>query len=149
MGLNSVVGRPKEEYGMEPLGYEQMRRGTWDIQARGRHERQRRARLAVLSDLPGFAGQRFQGYPDAPSPRSDPGLQRLAPARLVQRRPGRFIPLMIVPWWDMQAAAAEINAGPQGVHAITLVRQPGPAWLSVHPRPTGTRCGRPAPTTAW
>ena len=34
MGLNSVVGRPKEEYGMEPLGYEQMRRGTWDIKAR-------------------------------------------------------------------------------------------------------------------
>ncbi|MEN1479873.1 amidohydrolase, partial [Pseudomonas aeruginosa] len=31
MGLNSVVGRPKEEYGMEPLGYEHMRRGTWDI----------------------------------------------------------------------------------------------------------------------
>jgi len=34
MGLNSVVGRPKEEYGMEPLGYEHMRRGTWDIKAR-------------------------------------------------------------------------------------------------------------------
>lgn len=34
MGLNSVVGRPKEEYGMEPLGYDQMRRGTWDVKAR-------------------------------------------------------------------------------------------------------------------
>ena len=34
MGLNSVVGRPKEEYGMEPLGYEHMRRGTFDIKAR-------------------------------------------------------------------------------------------------------------------
>lgn len=34
MGLNSVVGRPKDEYGMEPLGYEHMRRGTWDIKAR-------------------------------------------------------------------------------------------------------------------
>ena len=34
MGLNSVVGRPKEEYGMEPLSYEHMRRGTWDIKAR-------------------------------------------------------------------------------------------------------------------
>ena len=34
MGLNSVVGRPKEEYGMEPLGYDQMRRGTWDVAAR-------------------------------------------------------------------------------------------------------------------
>lgn len=34
MGLNSVVGRPKEEYGMEPLGYDQMRRGTWNIKDR-------------------------------------------------------------------------------------------------------------------
>lgn len=36
MGLNSVVGRPKEEYGMEPLGYDQMRPGTWDIKEIGR-----------------------------------------------------------------------------------------------------------------
>src|SRR5690606_10038160 len=60
MGLMSVFGRPKEEYGMEPLGYDQMRRGTWsvadrvdDMNANG-----------VLGSLcfptfPGFAGQRF------------------------------------------------------------------------------------------
>jgi len=31
MGLNAVVGRPKEEYGMEPLRYEDMRKGVYSI----------------------------------------------------------------------------------------------------------------------
>ncbi|MBW8315743.1 MAG: amidohydrolase, partial [Hydrogenophaga sp.] len=65
MGLNSVVGRPKEEYGMEPLGYEQMRRGTWDIKARVDDMNAN----GVLGSMcfptfPGFAGQRFQSYDD-------------------------------------------------------------------------------------
>ena len=68
MGLNSVVGRPKEEYGMEPLSYEQMRRGTWDIKARVEDMNAN----GVLGSLcfptfPGFAGQRFQVMPDMPT----------------------------------------------------------------------------------
>ncbi len=31
IGLNAVVGRNREEYGCEPVSYEQMRRGAWDI----------------------------------------------------------------------------------------------------------------------
>jgi hypothetical protein len=34
MGLNAVVGRVQEEYGMEPNGYSQMRAGAWDLKAR-------------------------------------------------------------------------------------------------------------------
>src|SRR5690606_19220625 len=30
VGLNAVVGRPREEYGMEPANIDQMRPGTWD-----------------------------------------------------------------------------------------------------------------------
>jgi hypothetical protein len=33
-GLNAVVGRPKEECGFEPTSISQMRRGTWDVNAR-------------------------------------------------------------------------------------------------------------------
>jgi len=32
-GLNAVVGRPREEYGMEPMNTDQMRRGAWDPKA--------------------------------------------------------------------------------------------------------------------
>src|SRR5262245_10785408 len=31
IGLNAVVGRPPEEYGMEPTSFEQLRPGTWNI----------------------------------------------------------------------------------------------------------------------
>ncbi|EUA65614.1 amidohydrolase 2 domain protein [Mycobacterium xenopi 4042] len=34
MGLNAVVGRPPEEWSMEPARFDEMRRGCWDIKAR-------------------------------------------------------------------------------------------------------------------
>src|SRR5215470_576515 len=34
IGLNAVVGRPLEEYGMEPTSFEQLRKGTYDVNAR-------------------------------------------------------------------------------------------------------------------
>src|SRR3546814_16363354 len=34
LGLNAVVGRPKEEYGMEPMSFDHLRAGTYDIHAR-------------------------------------------------------------------------------------------------------------------
>ncbi|MCD2788813.1 amidohydrolase family protein, partial [Pseudomonas aeruginosa] len=110
MGLNSVVGRPKEEYGMEPLGYEQMRRGTWNIRDRVDDMNAN----GVLGSLcfptfPGFAGQRFQVHADRDV--SLAAIQAYNDWHLhdwCNAAPGRFIPLMLVPWWDMQAAAAEV-----------------------------------------
>ena len=118
MGLNSVVGRPKEEYGMEPLSYEQMRRGTWDIKARVEDMNAN----GVLGSLcfptfPGFGGQRFQTHKDRDV--------SLAAIQAYNAAPGRFIPLMMVPWWDMTAAAAEVKRlSAQGVHALTLSDNP-------------------------
>src|ERR1700741_177728 len=34
IGLNAVVGRPREEWSMEPARFDEMRRGCWDIEAR-------------------------------------------------------------------------------------------------------------------
>ena len=34
IGLNAVVGRPFEEYGMEPTSIEQLRKGCYDVHAR-------------------------------------------------------------------------------------------------------------------
>src|ERR1700724_3000840 len=33
-GLNAVVGRPFEEYGMEPSAFSQLRKGCYDVHAR-------------------------------------------------------------------------------------------------------------------
>ena len=127
MGLNSVVGRPKEEYGMEPLGYEHMRRGTWDIKARVDDM----SANGILGSIcfptfPGFAGQRFQNHPDRAV--SLAAIQAYNDWHLhdwCNVAPGRFIPLMLVPWWDMQAAAAEVERlAKQGVHALSLSDNP-------------------------
>lgn len=34
VGLNAVVGRPLEEYGMEPTSFDQLRKGVYDVHAR-------------------------------------------------------------------------------------------------------------------
>ncbi|HZU47848.1 MAG TPA: amidohydrolase, partial [Mycobacterium sp.] len=34
VGLNAVIGRPPEEWSMEPARFDEMRRGCWDIKAR-------------------------------------------------------------------------------------------------------------------
>lgn len=34
VGLNAVVGRPFEEYGMEPTSLDQLRDGCWDVHKR-------------------------------------------------------------------------------------------------------------------
>ena len=127
MGLNSVVGRPKEEFGMEPLGYDHMRKGTWDIKSRVDDM----SANGVLGSMcfptfPGFAGQRFQNVADkgvslaAIRAYNDWHLQEWCNAA-----PGRFIPLMVIPWWDPQAAAVEINRMAKlGVHALTLSDNP-------------------------
>ena len=60
IGLNAVAGRPPEEYGIDPTS---LRRDAPRLlrhpRARPRHERQRRARLAVLPVVPEFCGQLF------------------------------------------------------------------------------------------
>ncbi|UZG46045.1 amidohydrolase family protein [Caldimonas thermodepolymerans] len=128
MGLNSVVGRPKEEYGMEPLSYEQMRRGTWDVKARVDDMNAN----GVLGSLcfptfPGFAGQRFQQYKEAREV-SLAAIQAYNDWHLhdwCNAAPGRFIPVMIVPWFDPAAAAAEVERmAKQGVHAVTFPDNP-------------------------
>ncbi|WP_296261290.1 MULTISPECIES: amidohydrolase family protein [unclassified Pseudomonas] len=136
MGLNSVVGRPKEEYGMEPLGYDQMRRGTWNIKDRVDDM----SANGVLGSLcfptfPGFAGQRFQVHNDRDV--SFAAIQAYNDWHLhdwCNAAPGRFIPLMLVPWWDMQAAAAEVNRmAKQGVHALSLSDNPAiHGYPSIH-----------------
>lgn len=62
LGLNAVVGRPVEEWGLEPTRFEDMRRGTWDPEARiadmdidGTY-----ASMHFPSHLAGFGGARLQ-----------------------------------------------------------------------------------------
>ena len=97
VGFNALVGRPVEEYGSEPVRFDQMRRGAWDIDARvadmdlnGVY-----ASLNFPSFLPGLRRPAPAGAHRRPGagPRRRPGLERLAPRGVGGALPGPHHPL--------------------------------------------------------
>ncbi len=123
VALNAVVGRPKEEYGMEPTSLDQLRKGTYD-----HNERVQDMNVnGILGSLnfpsfPQFCGQLFARTPDKD--------QALAMVQAYNdwhidewcgSHPGRFIPCVLPAMWDPHVAAAEIRrVAKKGVHAVTF-----------------------------
>jgi predicted TIM-barrel fold metal-dependent hydrolase len=127
VGLNAVVGRPLEEYGMEPTRLDQIREGVYDV-----HERIKdmdvngiAASLNFASAV-GFDGGTFHRAPD-----KEIGLVHLRAYNdwhvdeWCAAYPGRFIPCGILPTWDMDATVAEIKRlAAKGVHAVSINENP-------------------------
>jgi predicted TIM-barrel fold metal-dependent hydrolase len=127
IGLNAVVGRPPEEYGMEPTAFDQLRRGTWDIHARiGDMNANGVLAQMCFPSFPGFSGNLFARQAD----------KELA---LVMLRayndwhidewagsyPGRFIPLALPPIWDPKLMGDEVRrVGKKGCHAMSFSENP-------------------------
>jgi predicted TIM-barrel fold metal-dependent hydrolase len=147
IGLNAVVGRPPEEYGVEPTSFAEMRPGCYDI---GERIRDMNANGVLGSmcfpSFPGFCGQLFA--------RTDDKEQALA---LLQAYndwhidewcgtfPGRFIPLSLPALWDPELMAEEIQrVAAKGCHAVTFSENPEklgyPSLHSEHWDPFWTAC---------
>jgi predicted TIM-barrel fold metal-dependent hydrolase len=128
-GLNAVVGRPPEEYGLEPTTYEHMRAGCYDVHERVK-EMDANGVLASLN-FPTFA--RFSGQFISQQAKIDPELT-LAVVRAYNdwhidvwagSYPGRFIPCTIPPLWDPEAMAAEIyRTAEKGSRSVTFSMNP-------------------------
>ena len=136
VGLNAVVGRPLEEYGMEPNSLEEMRKGVYNVDARIDDMNVNGIAASLnFGTCVGFDGGRFHKAPDK-------GLS------LIHLRayndwhidewcgayPGRFIPCAILPTWDMDATVEEIKrvAG-KGCTAVSLNENPTSQGLpSIH-----------------
>lgn len=138
VGLNAVVGRPPEEYGIEPSSLEEMRPGCYDV-----HERVRdMSANGVLGSMcfpsfPQFCGQLF-----ARRAASDAD-EALAMIRAYNdwhveawcgAEPGRFIPLSLPVMWDPELGAAEVRRMAEaGCHAVTFSENPSKlGWPSFH-----------------
>jgi predicted TIM-barrel fold metal-dependent hydrolase len=128
VGLNAVIGRPKDEWSMEPARFDEMRRGCFDIDARvaDMDAGGTWASLCFPSLIAGFCGSVF-------SRSADPELG-LACTRAwndwhldvwAGTHPGRIIPLQI-PWLaDVDVAAAEIRANAaRGFKAVSFPELP-------------------------
>ena len=86
LGLNAVVGRLPEEYGMEPTAYEQMRPGCYDIHERIRDMNANGVLMSLcFPSFPGLCGGLFARQDDKELARVHaPSLQRLAHRRVVR-----------------------------------------------------------------
>jgi predicted TIM-barrel fold metal-dependent hydrolase len=127
VGLNAVVGRPPEEYGMEPSALDQLRKGVYDVHARiDDMDVNGIAASLNFGSVFDFAGGRLAKAPD----------KKLATRHLQAYNdwhvdewcaayPGRFIPCGILPTWDMDAAVAELHRlSAKGCHAVSINENP-------------------------
>ena len=127
IGLNAVAGKDPKDFGLDPVRYEDMRPGCYDVNARledmdtdGVH-----AQMCFPS-FPGFAGSTLFAADD----------KELAAACVVAwndfildewcaAAPDRFIPMVMVPFWDVEASVAEVErTAAKGAKAITFTEAP-------------------------
>jgi predicted TIM-barrel fold metal-dependent hydrolase len=127
IGLNAVAGRPREEYGVEPTAFDEMRPGCYDI-----HERVKDMNAGgVLGSMcfpsfPGFAGRLFATHQDKDL--------ALAVTQAYNNwhiddwcgsYPGRFIPMALPILWDAELCAKEIRRNSEKCcHSLTFTENP-------------------------
>jgi predicted TIM-barrel fold metal-dependent hydrolase len=125
--LNAVVGWPKQDWGMDPTTYAEMRPGAYDIHERVR-DMNHNGILASMCfpSFVGFSGGYFQRSEDKElalvmtQAYNDWHIDEWAASY-----PGRFIPLAIPPVWDPEALAAEVRrVARKGCRAMTMPELP-------------------------
>ena len=127
IALNAVVGRPPEEYGMEPTSYDQLRPGCYDV-----HERIRDMNAnGVLASMcfpsfPGFTGMKFAELADKNVARVM--LQAYNDWHIDEwcgSYPGRFIPMALPIMWDPNLMADEVRrVAKKGCHVLSFTESP-------------------------
>jgi predicted TIM-barrel fold metal-dependent hydrolase len=139
IGLNAVAGKPKEEIGLDPVRFDEMRPGCYDI-----HERVKdmdedgiQAQLCFPS-LPGFAGSSFVAIEDKDLAHACiQGWNDFAIDEWCATYPDRQIPLAIVPYWDAELSTAEVErVAAKGAKAVSFNEMPHsaglPSWHTDH-----------------
>ena len=129
LGLNAVAGKPREELGTEPLRFDDMIPGCYDPAARVVDMDIDGVQAELLfPSFPKFAGTMFQNV-------KDPELALLCTKawndyvheEWVTPYPDRFIPVGILPYWDVEASIAELwRLAARGVRAISFPENPVP-----------------------
>lgn len=147
VGLNAVAGRVPEEYGLDPLAFEEMRPGCYDIDERIR-DMNVNGVLGSLNfpSLAGFTGQLFMTCAD-----KDVAIELLRAYNdwhvedWCGAYPGRMLPLGVPPVWSPELMSEEVRRlAAKGCHAVTFSENPSklglPSWHSDHWDPFLAAC---------
>ncbi|MGH9112819.1 MAG: amidohydrolase family protein [Acidimicrobiales bacterium] len=127
IGLNAVAGKDPKEFGTDPVRYDEMLPGCYDVAARVKDMDLDgvQAQLCFPS-FPGFAGSTFFAATD-----KDLALECVKTwndfilDEWCAAAPDRFIPMVIVPFWDVEATVAEIQrTAAKGAKALSFTEAP-------------------------
>ena len=136
--LNAVAGRPKEEYGLEPQGLDEIRPGCYDV-----HERVKDMNAGgILASMnfpsfPGFAARLFATEDADFSKALVQAYNDWHIDEWCAAYPGRFIPMALPVIWDPSACAAEVRrVAAKGCLSLTFSENPAamgyPSFHSEH-----------------
>ena len=160
IGLNAVAGRPREEYGVNPTSFEEMRPGCYDI-----HERVKDMSaggvLACMCfpSFPSFSGRLFADV-DRQGPRRSRSSRAYNDWHIDEwcgTHPGRMIPMALPMLWDPELLRrGDPPRRRQGLPLAHVHREPRRARLPQLPqRPLGpdvarrwSRTGRSSTSTS-
>lgn len=127
VGLNAVVGRVPEEYGMEPTSLSQLRRGVYDVHARIDDMNVN----GIAASLNFASCVSFDGGVFHKVPNKDQALVHLQAYNdwhideWCAAHPGRFIPCALLPTWDQKAMVEEVRRiARKGCTAVSLNENP-------------------------
>ncbi len=147
IGLNAVAGRPRDEYGVDPTSFEEMRAGCWDAEKR-LDDMNANGVLGSMCfpSFPRLCGQVFAEAADKElalhcvRAYNDWHLEDWCGIA-----PERFIPLGIVPFWDIDLMLDETRRlAERGFHAISFSENPSklgfPSLHSDHWDPFWAAC---------
>jgi predicted TIM-barrel fold metal-dependent hydrolase len=136
VALNAVAGRVPEEYGVEPTALSQIRKGCYDVRSRIDDMNANGIAASVnFGSMSGMDGSLFHKAKDRQ--RAVRHIRAYNDWHIDEwcgAYPGRFIPLGILPTWDLAATAAEIKriAG-KGCTAVSINENPTKQGLpSIH-----------------
>ncbi|MDH3047250.1 amidohydrolase family protein [Gordonia alkanivorans] len=136
IGLNAVAGKPKEEWGMDPVRYEDMIPGCYEPNARVKDMDLDGVQAALcFPSFPGFGGGTFVRAQD-----KDLALLCVQAwndfyiDEWCATAPDRFVPISILPVWDIDATVAEAKRTiAKGSRTVSFPDNPIPMGLpSLH-----------------
>lgn len=132
LGLNAVAGKPREEWGLDPVRYEDMIPSCYDPVARLKDMDVDGVHAALcFPSFPGFAAGVFHRSKD-----KELGKECIKAwndfhiDEWCATAPDRFIPLALLPTWDMDAAVKEAErVAAKGARTVALPDAPVPLGL--------------------
>jgi predicted TIM-barrel fold metal-dependent hydrolase len=126
VALNAVAGRPKDEYGLEPQGLDEIRPGCYNVDERVKDMNAGGVLGSMcFPSFPGFAGRLFATEDHDFSLALVQAYNDWHVEEWCGAYPARFIPMTLPVIWDAEACAQEIRRNAKrGVHSLTFTENP-------------------------